>query len=184
MLFSGNDQDILKVLKMNQDNCQSTLDQAKAMNADAESSISETDKFIAEMDKKLGIDSSGAMPPQIDMMPKSVMSRIVAPDWNELVESARIAYPDKVSIDDILTQEEYQNAMRHLDSINDEFSHRTGFRKVDWAFFAIATALQCVRQYVLDPWIKKRELVQALQMKRDAKAMLSRGGIMQIPTRF
>ena len=156
MLFSGNDQDILKVLKMNQDNCQSTLDQAKAMNADAESSISETDKFIAEMDKKLGIDSSGAMPPQIDMMPKSVMSRIVAPDWNELVESARIAYPDKVSIDDILTQEEYQNAMRHLDSINDEFSRRTGFRKVDWAFFAIATALQCVRQYVLDPWIKKK----------------------------
>ena len=61
MLFSGNDQDILKVLKMNQDNCQRAIDQAKAMNADAESSISETDKFIAEMDKKLGIDSSGAM---------------------------------------------------------------------------------------------------------------------------
>ena len=155
MLFSGNDQDILKVLKMNQDNCQSTLDQAKAMNADAESSISETDKFIAEIEKKYGIDSSVAVPPQIDMTPKPVVSEVVVPDWHELVETAKTTYPDKVSIDDILTQEEYQNAMRHLDSINDEFSRRTGFRKVDWAFFAIATALQCVRQYVLDPWIKK-----------------------------
>ena len=156
MLSSKNDQDILKVLKMNQDNCQRALDQAIAMNADAELSISETDMFIAEMEKKLGIDSSVAVPSQIVMTHKPIVDEIVVPDWHELVEKARTAYPDKVSIDDILTQEEYHNAMRHLDSINAEFSHRTGFRKIDWAFFAVATALQCVRQYVLDPWIKKK----------------------------
>ena len=155
VLFSGNDQDILKVLKMNQDICQSALDQAKAMNAAAETSISETDRFIDEFKKKHGIDSSVAVEPQTDMTPKPVVSEIVVPDWHELVETARTAYPDKVSIEDILTQEEYQNAMRHLDSINDEFSCRTRFKKVDWEFFAIATALQCVRQYILDPWIKK-----------------------------
>ena len=155
VLFSGNDQDILKVLKKNKDDCQRALDQAKEQNAKAESSISETDKFIAEIEKKYGIDSSVAVPPQIDMTPKPVVSEVVVPDWHELVETAKATYPDKVSIDDILTQEEYQNAMRHLDSINDEFSRRTGFRKVDWIFLGVAVALQCVRQYVLDPWIKK-----------------------------
>ena len=156
MALSGNDQDILKVLKMNQDNCQSAIDQAKALNAEADASISDTERFIAEIEKKHGIDSSVAVPAQIDMTPKPVVSEIVVPDWHDLVESARTVYPEKVSIDDILTQEEYQNAMHHLDSINADFSRRTGFRKVDWAFFAVATALQCVRQYVLDPWIKKQ----------------------------
>ncbi len=155
MLFSGNDQDILKVLKMNQDECQNALDQAKALNFDAESSISETDLFIEEIEKKYGIDSSVALPSQIETTPKPIVSRIEDSDWHELVDDARNEYPDKVSINDILTQEEYQNAMQHLDSINDEFSRRTGFRKVDWAFFAVATGLQCLRQYVLDPWIKK-----------------------------
>ena len=40
MLFSGNDQDILRVLKMNQDNYQSAIEQAKAVNSEAEESIS------------------------------------------------------------------------------------------------------------------------------------------------
>ena len=152
--FSGNDQDIKKVLKMNQDNCQNALDQARALNAAAEEGISKTDKYIAEIEKKLSIDSSVAVPSQIVMAPKPVVSEFVASDWHEIVETARIAYPDKVTVDDILTQEEYKDAMRHLDSINNEFSRRTGLRKADWAFFVVATALQCVRQYVLDPWIK------------------------------
>lgn len=156
MLFSGTDQDILKILKKIQDDCQRDLDQAKDLNAKAESSISETERFIADIEKKYGIDSSVAVPSQTDTTSKPTVSEIVVPDWHELVETARVAYPDKVSIDDILSKEEYQNAMRHLDSINEEFSRRTGFRKVDWAFFAVATALQCVRQYVLDPWIKKK----------------------------
>ena len=156
MLFSGNDQDILKVLKMNQDNCQNALDQAKVLNADAESSIFETDRFIADIEKKHGIDSSAAELSQIVTTPKPVVSEIAVRDWHELVETARTAYPDQVSIDDILTQEEYQNAMRHFDSINDEFSRRTGLKKVDWVFFTIATALQCFRQYVIDPWIKEK----------------------------
>lgn len=155
MLFSENDQDILKVLKTNQGACQKALDKAKALNAAAESSIDETERFITDIDKKYGRDSSVAVPSQIDTTLKSIVGEIVVPDWHELVETARTAYPDKVSIEDILTQEEYQNAMRHLDSINDEFSRRTGFKKVDWAFFAVATALQCVRQYVIDPWLKK-----------------------------
>lgn len=155
MLFPGNDQDILKVLRMNQDNCQNALEQAKTLNTEADVSVSDTERFIAEIEKKHGIDSSVAIPHRISMLPKPIVSETAVSDWHELVEEASIAYPDKVVIDDILTSEEYQNAMRHLDSINEEFSRRTGFRKVDWAFFTVATALQCVRQYVLDPWIKK-----------------------------
>ena len=175
MLFSENDQDILKVLKMNRDDCQRALDQAKDLNAKAESSISETEEFIAKIEKKCGIDSSVAVNSQIDTAPKPVVSETVVPDWHELVETARTEYPDKVSIDDILTQEEYQNAMRHFDSINDEFSRRTGFRKVDWAFFAVATALQCVRQYVLDPWIKKMRVAASPSDEKGRKGNVEPG---------
>lgn len=155
MLFTGNDQDILKVLKMNQNNCQRALDQVRALNAEVETSM-DTERFIAEIEEKHGIDSSVAVPPKNALSPKPIVSEIEVSDWHDLVEKAKRAYPDKITIDDILTQEEYQNAMRHFDSINEEFVRRTGFRKVDWAFFAVATALQCVRQYILDPWIKKQ----------------------------
>ena len=155
MLFSENDQDILKVLKMNQEECQSAIDQAKALNAEADASISDTERFIAEIEKAYRIDSSVAVSQQTTESPQPIVSEIVVPEWHELVDEAKKSHPEIVSIEDILTKEEINNAMRHLDSINAEFSRRTGFRKVDWAFFAVATALQCVRQYVLDPWIKK-----------------------------
>ena len=155
MLFSGNDQDILKVLKMNQDQCQSALEQAKALNAKADASISDTERFITEIENKYGIDSSVAVQPQNEKPQTSIVSNIEVSDWQTLVEEARATYPEKVSIDDILTAEEYQNAMRHLDEINKAFSKRTRLTKVDLAFLIVATALQCVRQYVLDPWIKR-----------------------------
>ena len=155
MLFSENDKDIVKVLKMNQDNCQKTLNQAKDLNTQADTSISDTERFIAEIERKYGIDSSVAIPSQLNVSTMPAVSEIAVSDWHQLVQDANAAYPDRVSINDILTSKEYNNAMRHLDSINEEFSRRTGFRKVDWLFFASATALQCVRQYVLDPWIKK-----------------------------
>lgn len=156
MLFSENAQDILKVLKMNLNNCQSTIEQAKSLNVSTKTNISETDRFIAEIEKKYGIDSSVAITPQSVNSTKPIVSDIEISGWHELVSEAKLAYPDKVSFDDILTQEEYQNAMRHIDSINEKISRRTGFRKVDWIFFAVAIALQCVRQYILDPWIKKQ----------------------------
>lgn len=132
MLFSGNDQDILKVLKMNQDNCKSALDQAKAFNAEADAGISDTEGFIAGIEKKHGTGLSAAVSKQINMPPKPIVRGIETSDWHELVEEARPAYPDRASIDDILTLEEYQNAMRHLDSIdNDEFSRQTELKKVD-----------------------------------------------------
>lgn len=154
MIF-GNDQDILKVLKLNQDNCQNAIDQAQALKVSAEANILKTDKFISDIEKKFGVDSSVAVKPQPDKKAYSTISKADNLNWNELVAQANAEYPNKLTIDDILTEKEYQNAMQHLESINEEFSKRTGFRKVDWIFFGTAVALQCVRQYVLDPWLKK-----------------------------
>lgn len=36
-----------------------------------------------------------------------------------------------------------------------QFSKMTGFKKVDWLFLATAIALQCIRQYILDPYMKE-----------------------------
>lgn len=130
-MFYGNDQDILKVLKLNQDNCKNATDRAKALNASAESDILETEKFISDVEKMLGVDSSVAVDSQSEMSPSPKVSNGTISDWNEMVSEARTAYPEKLTVDDILTKVEYQNAMRHLDSINEKLSQRTGFRKVD-----------------------------------------------------
>lgn len=157
MLFSGKDQDILKVLKMDQDNCQSALEQAKELNTEADAGISDTDRFIAETERKHGIDSSVAIPPQISTSPKPIVSEIVVSEWEALVGEAQEAYPEEILINDILTQEEYQNAMRHLNEINIEFSKKTSIiNKTDIAFLMVATALQ-VTKTLLFPYFAEKK---------------------------
>jgi hypothetical protein len=46
-------------------------------------------------------------------------------------------------------------AYRHVDEIEAEFSRKTRLEKKDMAFLVTAIVLQCARQYVLDPWLKK-----------------------------
>lgn len=151
MMFSNDDQDILKVLKLNQNNCRNTIHIARNLNSEMAYFISETESFVNTAYKKYGVNP---YPP----------SQLIVPDtffppndieWMELVSDARNTYPNRVSINEILTNEEYNAAMTHFETINADFSRRTGLRKEDWFFLITATALQCVRQYVLDPWIKK-----------------------------
>lgn len=151
MKRSDETQDFLKIEKLNQDMCNDVLSETKKLNKKLDGDIADTETFIAAVEARFGIDSSYApntMPQtssKIDVKKKS---------WEELCAEANDAYPEKVRFEDLLTKEEFENAYRRLDEINAEFSRRTGFKKVDWIFLATATALQCVRQYVLDPYLK------------------------------
>lgn len=81
---------------MNLNNCQSTIEQAKSLNVSTKTNISETDRFIAEIEKKYGIDSSVAVTPQSVNSTKPIVSDIEISGWHELVSEAKLAYPDKV----------------------------------------------------------------------------------------
>ena len=51
-----------------------------------------------------------------------------------------------ISVKDLLSEKEFQEAYKRLDAIHDEFSHKTGIvNKTDLIFLGIATALQTVK---------------------------------------
>ena len=82
----------------------------------------------------------------------------VIKSWEELVKEAEMDYPEQITFKDLLTEAEIEAAHRNLDEINYRFREQTKFNHIDTAFLTIAIAAQCVRQYILDPWIKSNRL--------------------------
>ena len=152
--FSESEQDDLKVAKYNQDISNKLLEEFKQLNTNLVASNDEDEQFLIDVENKLGIK------PQLQVFEHKtspiIRSNPVIPDYQELVSEARANITYDVDYEDLLTSEEFASAYRHLDEINDQFAKKTGFRKIDWLFLATAVALQCTRQYVIGPWLKKQ----------------------------
>lgn len=149
---SQSDQEFLKVAKLNQKESDSLMLFLKEENAKWKSEIDSTERFIAEIEANTGIK---APEPQLSYHEMSIPS-IEEQDWNSLVKEAEFRFPQFLGYEDLLSPEEIAEVNRNFDAINDEFSKKTKLNKLDWSFLAIATALQCVRQYVIDPWLKNK----------------------------
>ena len=110
--------------------------------------------FLSSLEARLGI----TYPIRIDRKEAFIRESEHAEevDWAELVAEAEEKYNDDINFDDLLNQEEFAEAYARAKEIDREFEKKTGLRKHDFAFLGIAIALQCARQYVLDPWLKKR----------------------------
>ncbi|MCL2217585.1 MAG: hypothetical protein FWB91_11290 [Defluviitaleaceae bacterium] len=114
--------------------------------------IANNERFLTAVENKLGIkhpiDESVSLEP-------IVQSKFDVPDWEQLKNEARANILYDVDYEDLLTSDEIANAYRHLDEINEQFAKKTGFKKGDLIFLVTAIALQCTRQYVIGPWLKK-----------------------------
>jgi hypothetical protein len=78
--------------------------------------------------------------------------------WDEIVEEANAAIPGYVTLEDICSAQDFEDALKHIREIEQEFKHLTGLTKTDVAFIVIAIALQCARQYILQPFLDKNRL--------------------------
>jgi len=78
--------------------------------------------------------------------------------WSEIVDEANTAIPGYVTLEDICSAQDFEDAYRDLDKIEKEFKESTGLTKTDIAFIVVAVALQCARQYVLQPFLDKHRL--------------------------
>ena len=145
-------QDILKVLKYNQDQSKHLLDEAASLQSTMDVENTKHRAFLDQMDRLLGIDSSLVMPE-----PASVSSQstefVPYFSFDELLQRANMSIPDEVTIHQILTSAEVEAAKKHVDEIYDEFSRQTHLTHVDIAFLSVAVALQALRQYVIGPWL-------------------------------
>jgi len=87
--------------------------------------------------------------------------------WDELYAKASQTISGDVFIEDICSADDFINARNCLDEIDKEFKRKTGLTKTDIAFIVVATALQCVRQYVVQPFLDKHRLTH----KQNEKAV-------------
>ncbi|MBR3150116.1 MAG: hypothetical protein IKF64_08095 [Eubacterium sp.] len=148
--YNSEDEKLLKVAKLNSDLSEDLLKKARELN-----NKDVDDSFVTRFENALNIsaeeiekNSSYTAP----MMPKKEMTER---SFDEIAEEALLRYPGIITFDDLLSDEEINRAMANLDSINKEFSKKTSLKKVDVIFLFTAVALQCLRQYLLDPYIKK-----------------------------
>ena len=102
----------------------------------------EADKMIAENEKEVAAF--------LAKTPAEIVT------YDDLVERAIKRGYTNTSIQDLLTEDEIRIADERLIAINKEFSRETKLTKTDIIFLATATALQVIRQYVLDPWLKEQ----------------------------
>ena len=148
--FSESEQEELKVAKYNQELSNKLLEESRQLKNRMINDNNSNEQFLAEVEKKLCIQQTGEYATQ-----SLSHSKPTIPDWEQLKTEAKDNILYNIDYDDLLTSEEFACAYRHLDEINEQFAKKTGFRKIDWIFLFTAIALQCTRQYVIDPWLKK-----------------------------
>lgn len=144
---------ILKVAKLNQDKSEALHSEMDALKKAWKESNELDDAFLSSVEAMLGISEPVRINRAEAFQRESEHAEEL--DWGDLVAEAEEKYNDEINFDDLLNQEEFAEAYARVAAIDREFEKKTGLRKKDFAFLAFAIALQCVRQYVLDPWLKQ-----------------------------
>jgi len=146
----------LKVIKLNQDKSEQLKQDMEILSKSWEEKNQLHEKFLEEIESQLGILCSDQTIGEKEFKRESEPEEDLG--WDELVTEANHKYSENISFEDLLTQEEFNEVYKHLDEIDVEFEKRTNLQQKDIVLLTIAIGLQCVRQYVIDPWIKgKRE---------------------------
>lgn len=165
MKLTKEEQDCLKVGKMLTKSSNETLNRVQSQYEKIENTLKEHDDFLSEVERELGIDTK-------NITPKYETFHREAPNkdaWNRLAKEASEEFPGKISFEDVLSSDEIANVDKMLKKINKEFAEKTGLKKIDIEFMMIAVGLQCLRQYVLDPLIKKHRKSSSINDEKGRK---------------
>ncbi len=152
--LSDEEKKTLKVAKLNQENSESMLSEMDELKKSWTESNRSDDDFLSLVEKKLGIVEPVRINRAEAFQRESKHCEDL--DWPELVAVAEKKYNEDVNFEDLLSEEEFAEAYARVKEIDKEFEKKTGLKKKDFAFLSIAIALQCIRQYVLEPWLKKK----------------------------
>lgn len=131
------EQDIFKVMKMNQDICLDSLNdtERKEINSKANLEIDDTIKLLNGLGYK-----TDNITPNADNVDLNVCFEET--DFELLVAEAEKLY-DEIDITDLLDENELNAVYNDINRIHKEFSRKTSIiNKTDLSFLAIATALQ------------------------------------------
>lgn len=152
--YSDAEQDLNKVLKMNQDMAYALSTDAFLASArqSADTNIAESEKLLRALGKDKGIKAL-EQSVQASQENQKLVHRPATEDWDDLVRQANENSPAAVELEDILTADEINAAFEELHQIEQAFSKKTSIvNKTDLSFLAVATALQ-VAKSLLFPYI-------------------------------
>ena len=150
--LSEEEQALLKAAKMNQIRADALKLEMDSLGKQWDARNASHEQFLNDIERKLGISKQQVKRETSAFVRENPRAELK--DWDQLVREANNQVPYDVGFEDLLSQAEFAETYRHLDEIDAEFTKKTGLRKTDFVFLGVAIALQCVRQYVLDPWIK------------------------------
>lgn len=199
--YSDDDKDLLKVTKHIEIEGQKLIDEIQTTKENIESakSSAKEESLLDELEKKLGVSPTDYLknravveqgsqqlsqletklnlePIHIIVPDKTIATPAKLQTWDEILAEANQVITTDVTFEDLLTTQEIEHALKNLDDIEHKFSAITGLKKKDWAFLFVATALQCVRQYVIDPWLRKmRKDAQGFDESKDHKGNAQAG---------
>lgn len=188
------DTELLNVFKYNQDNMNLLSKETKAKIAEMKTYNDEASSFLQESDKKLentknllkamGIDLTD-VEKQMNTYKNTRHNQeltiieednvMVEKSYEDLVKMAGQKGYTSTVIEDLLTPEEIADADSRYEEINKTFSRKTKLQKLDIAFLVLATALQCVRQYVLTPFKERIDDAAGSKSVKDLENRLSKG---------
>lgn len=154
MKLSKEEQNLLNVLKMNQDKSNEAKKDINIIDAKMQKEIEKNEKLITLLENQFGINTEIlAYSADTYKREKSYDSEA---SWNDLVIEANKRYSIPVAIDDLLTENEIKEAMTKLDTINEEFAKKTSIlNKTDISFLLVATALQ-VTKTLMFPYLAQK----------------------------
>ena len=165
--LTDEEKESLRVAKLNQDKSKTVMSEMGVLKKEWTESNQSDEDFLSSVEKKLGISE----PVRINRAEAFTRESEHAEelDWVDLVAEAEAKYNYDINFEDLLNQEEFAEAYARAAEIDREFEKKTGLRKKDFAFLAIAIALQCARQYVLDPWLKARRKAASINDEKGRK---------------
>ena len=154
--FTNTEKDILKVAKLNQQRSEAMRTEMDFCKKSWEDINQSTEAFLTSIERELGIKESNMEVDGDGLVKERTSAEVMW--WDELVKEANAEIDYDVDFEDLLTSEDFENAYNHMAEIDKAFEQKTGLKKMDFAFLAVAIALQCTRQYVLDPWLKENRV--------------------------
>jgi hypothetical protein len=156
------DQDILDVVKYNQEQQKNLNSVIKQQEKVLSTAIQDSKELLEENHKALDHSLKLLKKYGINIHPNSIKTKIDkvlktkdpnAPiqlkDWTNIVKDARDNGYKNITIESILTPRELEEADEEYLNIKSEFGKKTKLDKLDITFLFLAIALQCARQYLL-----------------------------------
>ena len=148
--YTEQENEINKVLKMNQDVSTSLVNNAelKKTRKSADENIAASLELLRSLGKGDEADEAMKSARKKSIAVSSSFKPEIEP-FEEIAAQANEYCPNPVSLEDIMTEQDIESAFNELDEINRRFSAKTNIvNKTDLAFLSIATALQVTKSLV------------------------------------